>query len=91
MVTKYEFMTNEEKIYNYERLKNIERARNKKAYEKLQEDPDKYNERLNKVYMNRINTLEDIKEDENRLVKFKEARKLINARAYQKRKNKQFY
>ena len=87
MTIKYENMTPQEIIGNYIRLKELERERNKTAYEKLQSNFNKYNNRLNSNLITELNRLEAIKSDPIKLAKHKEQRKAINKRAYEKRKS----
>jgi predicted acyltransferase (DUF342 family) len=88
MTIKYEDLTPQQIINNYIRLKDSERQRNRKAYNNLQNNFKKYNERLNSNLMTELNRLDTIKHDPVRLAQHKEQRKLINKRAYEKRKNK---
>jgi hypothetical protein len=83
---KYEDLPVEQILENYIRLKELERARNKKSYEKLKLNPQKYNERLNNNYINQIDYIEEQKANEEKLKEFKERRKIINKKAYEKRK-----
>ena len=83
---KYEDLPVEQILENYIRLKELERARNKKSYEKLKLNPQKYNERLNNNYIHQIDYIEERKADEQKLKEFKEHRKIINKKAYEKRK-----
>ena len=46
---KWENMEPEKILENYIRLKNLERERNKKSYENLKNNQDKYNDGLNKI------------------------------------------
>ncbi len=86
--TKWEDMEPEQMLENYIRLKNLERERNKRSYENLKLNPQKYNERLNKNYINQIDYIEEQKSNEQKLKEFKQRRKEINKRAYEKRKLK---
>ena len=86
--SKYENLPVEQILENYIRLKELERARNKKSYEKLKLNPQKYNERLNKNYIHQIDYIEEQKANEQKLKEFKERRKDINKRSYEKRKYK---
>ena len=82
--TKWEDMEPEQMIENYIRLKNLERERNKKSYENLKNNQDKYNARLNKNYAYQVNYIEDNKANEKKLAEMKERRKIINKTYYQK-------
>ena len=88
-VGKYEYMTDEQIIENYKKIKEEERARNKKSYLKLQDDKERYFNRLNHAYINQIKRLEKIESDDLRKQELKEQRKLINRRAYIKRTQQQ--
>ena len=85
MPSKYEYMTDEQIIENYKKNKEAERARNKKSYLKLQEDQERYFNRLNSAYINQVERLEKIQNDDVRMQQLKQQRKLINRRAYIKR------
>ena len=87
--TKWEDLSPECIVENYIRLKQLERERNKKSYEKLKNNKDKYFERLNSNLEYQINRIDDIKTDEEKLQEYKEKRKIINKRAYLKRKQQQ--
>jgi hypothetical protein len=87
--TKWEDLEPEKIVENYIRLKNLERERNKRSYEKLKLNPQKYFERLNKNYINQIDYIEEQKANEQKLKEFKQRRKEINKRAYEKRKLQQ--
>ena len=63
--------------------------RNKKSYENLKNNKDKYYERLNRNYTHQINYIEEQKSNEQKLKEFKERRKIINKKAYEKRKQLQ--
>ena len=67
-------------------MKTLERERNKKSYEKLKENREKYFDRLNENLAYQLERVETIKSDEQKLQEFKERRKQINKRAYEKRK-----
>ena len=84
--TKWEDLEPEKIVENYIRLKNLERERNKKSYENLKHNKEKYFERLNKNYINQIDYIEEQKANEQKLKEFKQRRKEINKRAYEKRK-----
>jgi len=84
--TKWENLEPEQIVENYIRLKNLERERNKKSYENLKHNKEKYFERLNKNYINQIDYIEEQKANEQKLKEFKQRRKEINKRAYEKRK-----
>jgi|LakMenE01Jun11ns_1017448.scaffolds.fasta_scaffold9552300_1 hypothetical protein len=84
--TKWEDLEPEKIVENYIRLKNLERERNKKSYENLKLNKEKYFERLNKNYINQIDYIEEQKANEQKLKEFKQRRKEINKRAYEKRK-----
>jgi hypothetical protein len=86
---KWEDLEVEQMLENYIRLKNLERERNKRSYEKLKLNPQKYNERLNKNYIHQLNYIDEQKSNELKKQEFKQRRKEINKRAYQKRKLKQ--
>jgi len=88
MTIKYEDLTPQQIIDNYKRLKDAESERNRKAYNNLQNNFKKYNERLNNNLITELNRLDTIKNDPIRLAQQKEQRKIINKRAYEKRKNK---
>jgi len=87
--TKWEDLEPEKIVENYIRLKNLERERNKRSYENLKLNKEKYFERLNKNYINQIDYIEEQKANEQKLKEFKQRRKEINKRAYEKRKLKQ--
>jgi len=87
--TKYEDLPLEDIINNYIRLKEKERERNKKSYEKLKNNKDKYFDRLNSNLEYQLNRIDDIKSDEEKLKQHKERRKEINKKAYLKRKQQQ--
>ena len=87
--TKWENLELEKIVENYIRLKELERVRNKKSYENLKLNKEKYYERLNKNYINQVNYIEDNKADEIKAQQFKERRKIINKKAYAKRKQLQ--
>jgi hypothetical protein len=87
--TKYEDLPLEDIINNYIRLKLLERERNKKSYEKLKNNKDKYFDRLNSNLEYQLNRIDDIKSDEEKLKQHKERRKEINKKAYLKRKQQQ--
>ena len=84
--TKWENLEPEQMVENYIRLKEMERLRNKKSYENLKLNKEKYYERLNKNYIHQVEYIEQQKTDEQKLQEFKERRKIINKRAYEKRK-----
>ena len=84
--TKYEDLQLEDIITNYIRLKEKERERNKKSYEKLKNNKDKYFDRLNENLAYQLDRLESIKSDEEKLKEFKIKRKEINKRSYERRK-----
>ena len=85
IMPKYEYMTDEQIIENYKKNKEMERARNKKSYLKLQEDQERYFNRLNSAYINQVERLEKIQKDDVRMQQLKEQRRQINRRAYIKR------
>jgi hypothetical protein len=87
--TKYEDLPLEDIINNYIRLKTLERERNKKSYEKLKNNKDKYFDRLNSNLEYQLNRIDDIKSDVEKLKQHKERRKEINKKAYLKRKQQQ--
>ena len=87
--TKYEDLQLEDIINNYIRLKEKERERNKRSYEKLKNNKDKYFDRLNSNLEYQLNRIDDIKSDEDKLKQYKERRKEINKKAYLKRKQQQ--
>ena len=87
--SKWEDLEPEKIVENYIRLKNLERERNKKSYENLKLNKEKYFERLNKNYINQIDYIEEQKANEQKLKDFKEGRKEINKKSYQKRKLQQ--
>ena len=84
--TKYEDLPLEDIINNYIRLKEKERERNKRSYEKLKNNKDKYFDRLNSNLEYQLNRIDDIKSDEQKLQEYKTKRKKINKKAYVKRK-----
>jgi hypothetical protein len=84
--SKYEDLDIEGIVNNYIRLKEKERQRNKKSYEKLKENREKYFNRLNENLAYQLNRIDDVKSDEDKLKEYKEKRKEINKRAYNKRK-----
>ena len=86
---KYEDLPLEDIINNYIRLKDKERERNKRSYEKLKNNKDKYFDRLNNNLEYQLNRIDDIKSDEDKLKQHKERRKEINKKAYNKRKQQQ--
>jgi len=65
--TKWEDMEPEQMLENYIRLKNLERERNKKIYENLKLNKEKYFERLNKNYIQQIDYIEEQKDNEQKL------------------------
>lgn len=87
--TKWEDLSPECIVENYIRLKTLERERNKKSYEKLKNNKDKYFDRLNSNLEYQLNRIDDIKSDEEKLKQHKERRKEINKKAYLKRKQQQ--
>ena len=87
--TKYEDLPLEDIINNYIRLKEKERERNKRSYEKMKNNKDKYFDRLNSNLEYQLNRIDDIKPDEEKLKQYKERRKEINKKAYLKRKQQQ--
>ena len=87
--TKWEDLSPDDIINNYIRIKELERKRNKASYEKLKENKTKYYDRLNENLAYQLERIENIKSDEDKLKEFKEKRKQINKRAYQKRKQQQ--
>ena len=87
--TKWENLEIDAIVENYIRLKNLERERNRKSYENLKSNPEKYNDRLNKNYSYQINYIEEQKANEQKLAQMKERRKIINKTYYQKRKQLQ--
>jgi hypothetical protein len=87
--TKWEDLSPDDIINNYIRIKELERKRNKASYEKLKENKTKYYDRLNENLAYQLERIENIKSDEDKLKEFKEKRKQINKRAYQKRKQHQ--
>ena len=56
--TKWEDLEPEKIVENYIRLKELERERNKRSYENLKLNKDKYYERLNSNYTHQINYIE---------------------------------
>ena len=84
--TKWEDLDVDEIVNNYIRLKEKERERCKKSYEKLKENRVKYFERLNDNLAYQLIRIENIKSDEQKLHEYKEKRKEINKKAYDKRK-----
>ena len=84
--TKWEDLDVDEIVNNYIRLKEKERERCKKSYEKLKENRVKYFERLNDNLAYQLIRIENIKSDEQKLQEYKEKRKEINKKAYDKRK-----
>ena len=87
--TKWEDLEPEKIVENYIRLKEIERERNKRSYENLKLNKEKYYERLNKNHIHQINYIEEQKNNEQKIKDFKERRKIINKKAYEKRKEQQ--
>ncbi len=87
--TKWEDLEPEKIVENYIRLKELERERNKRSYENLKLNKDKYYQRLNNNYIHQINYIEEQKANEQKLKEFKQRRKEINKRAYEKRKLQQ--
>jgi hypothetical protein len=87
--TKWEDLEPEKIVENYIRLKELERERNKRSYENLKLNKDKYYQRLNNNYIHQINYIEEQKLNEQKLKEFKERRKIINKKAYEKRKQLQ--
>ena len=88
-VGKYEYLTDAQIIENYKKIKEKERARNKQSYLKLQEDKERYFNRLNNAYINQVERLEKIESDELQRQHLKEQRSQINRRAYIKKKQQQ--
>ena len=84
--TKYENLDVDEIVNNYIRLKEKERFRNKQSYEKLKENRTKYFNRLNENLAYQIARVDTIKSDEQKLKEFKENRKVINKKSYERRK-----
>jgi hypothetical protein len=84
--TKYENLEVDEIVNNYIRLKEKERQRNKESYEKLKENRTKYFNRLNENLAYQIARVDTIKSDEQKLKEFKENRKVINKKSYERRK-----
>jgi hypothetical protein len=84
--TKWEDLEPEKIVENYIRLKELERERNKRSYENLKLNKDKYYQRLNNNNIHQINYIEEQKANEQKLKEFKQRRKEINKRAYEKRK-----
>jgi hypothetical protein len=84
--TKWEDLSPNDIINNYIRLKELERERNKKSYKKLKDNKAKYFDRLNENLAYQIERIENIKSDEEKLQEYKEKRKIINKKAYDKRK-----
>ena len=84
--TKWEDLSPNDIISNYIRLKEKERERCKKSYEKLKENRVKYFERLNDNLAYQIERVENIKSDEQKLQEYKEKRKIINKKSYERRK-----
>ena len=89
--TKWEDLEPEQIVENYIRLKELERERNKKSYENLKLNKEKYFERLNKNYIHQIDYIEEQKANEQKLKEFKQRRKEINKRAYEKKKLQQTF
>ena len=87
--TKWEDLEPEKIVENYIRLKELERERNKRSYENLKLNKDKYYQRLNNNYIHQINYIEEQKNNEIKLQEYKQRRKEINKRAYEKRKLQQ--
>ena len=83
---KWEDLSPECIVENYIRLKTLERERNKKSYEKLKDNKAKYFDRLNENLAYQLERVETIKSDEEKLKEYKEKRKIINKKAYDKRK-----
>ena len=83
--SKWEDLPVEDIINNYIRLKEKERERNKQSYEKLKNNKTKYFDRLNENLAYQLERVETIKSDEQKLQEFKERRKQINKRAYEKK------
>ena len=86
--TKWEDLEPEKIVENYIRLKELERERNKRSYENLKLNKDKYYQRLYNNYIHQINYIEELKLNEQKLKEFKERRTDINKRSYEKRKYK---
>ena len=84
--TKWEDLSANDIINNYIRLKEKEREWNKQSYEKLKNYKTTYFDRLNENLAYQLERVETIKSDEQKLQEFKERRKQINKRAYEKRK-----
>ncbi len=68
---KYEDLQLEDMINNYIRLKEKERERNKKSYQKLKDNKDKYFDRLNENLVYQLERLENIKSAEDKLKEYK--------------------
>ena len=84
--TKYEDLSPENIIDNYIRLKELERQRNRKSYQKLKENQNKYHNRLNENLIYQLERVENIKSDDQKLQEYKERRKIVNKKSYDKRK-----
>jgi hypothetical protein len=84
--SKWEDLPVEDIINNYIRLKTLERERNKQSYEKLKNNKTKYFDRLNENLAYQLERVETIKSDEQKLQEYKEKRKIINKKSYEKRK-----
>ena len=84
---KWEDLPVEDIINNYIRLKTLERERNKQSYEKLKENKTKYLNRLNENLAYQLERVETIKSDEDKLKEYKEKRKQINKKTYDKRRS----
>jgi hypothetical protein len=82
MVTKYEYMTNDDIIDNYKRLKEQQRIKNKTAYEKLKLNKVQYRKRLTNALNYQIERIKNIKLDDEAHNEYKEQKKLNNAIYY---------
>jgi len=82
MVTKYEYMTNDDIIDNYKRLKEQQRIKNKIAYEKLKLNKIQYRKRLTNALNYQIERIKNIKLDDEAHNEYKEQKKLNNAIYY---------
>ena len=86
MTGKFENLSAEEIIQNYMLIKLNQRDKNKEYWDKLKQNQEKYFDRLNQNLLYARERIDTIKEDKDLLQDFKARRKIINKRAYDKRK-----
>ena len=86
MTNKFENLTVDEIVENYMIIKLGQREKNKEYWDKLKKNQEKYFDRLNQNLLYARERIDTIKEDKDLLQDFKARRKIINKRAYDKRK-----